>query len=1603
MKKNAKNKNNTKEKILTQNNNPKKKPKQKKLDIIKIEFDLVKEEPMEKPISQNRDGKFIFEKKKNNIDMPELINEFENAPSSIESLKKELFSNKGFFIENSFILTDESAERMANLIHYIKNKIPVLLEGPTGTSKTRTTIIASKYIQKFYIQKEEDNLLRFNLSQETKIDDLISKYVGDQNSFAKIRIEDGAFLKAYRDGKILLMDEINLAQPSVLQCIQQSLDNKIFSSDITGKGLVTIEMNNNFALVATQNPNKGAFAGMRKDLPEGFLSRFQRIVFPGFTEEELINIAMGLAEKEKYEDKNKNQIIKDIVKLHLKWQEINKDDIHVFTIREIENVINALKEKKELYDILVTLYGARFRENQRKKLIDLFQEFTSFKNLKPKEINIEKDFPFFPHCYINDSLINALKSIFFSLNNGRSVIITGEKESGLTQIARWCAKCFYKMKHNEDVKSEECFAICTSIIQVSELIGSQKTSDNPQNNNELLVWKDGFLLKAIIEGKCAVLDSINEAPSTVTEKLNGLLDKKYSIEEEYFDVPENPLNSKIKIDEYFRIICTCNYNKLKEQSPAFLNRFDIICLENQITKDTSKENYEKLIANIFVSIEQNIKIENKNEEKDEENEIINVNSSDDENEDNENEDNENEDNENENEDNEDNENNKDNEDNENNIDNEDENDDIGKKNIEDNIENQENIEETLIQKEEKFISENQNLINLIITYFKKLPIYEEFGIYNNKDDDLYCKYRTISTLFFLCRAIKILKDYFCDNENDSNIKNEDIIETCFSLITANNQEKINISKNIYEQVINILSTNKRYQDENYFFEDSKSLCKFMAIIYLASMINLHLCIIGPPGAGKTTAARAYGQMRHSILELSDNIQKFYMNTFNSTTRPNEFFGTSAMSNKRIVFKDGNLTNSMKIGNVYIADEFNISTETTMKSIIPVLEYIFNIPILIPGIENSVNINHKFFFIICQNDLDTFGRNDLPQKIKDRVRKIYYPEQSLEEIQKICVNINESLYNGLDPGFNKLENNKAKSFGDLMQVINNKHPDQKKIIKDEEDEDSDEIRIELQNWSFRDIYKLFLRIKYQKTNNEKYINFTPEDNILFYEMSSLTSERKRDNFIPFIKLLAKIFKLSTENEKRLINNFESEPQIYKEIFDSEGEIKKTYYLQKGDLRIKLGTYTSNNESKLSQLEGLFTLLNAYFNILLSNISEPLIISGPTSFKTFLARLILSEDKADLVSLNHETSLSQLIGSSSFYSFKEAKKFYLTQIFKILRVNNIHEKLIYLENLNENKEKILNEIEKAKERERFNEKSTFSYALQRLQDLLFQEKKEDENSLINMVLEFKPGLILSAIISKKSLILKDLPNVKTVVLERLNELLTGQQHLNLSEDIQNTFTSDSDKELKDFNQNFRVIALCNEGEETKLSESLLSRFTLIAVNKYTPQEESIVLNTASNNIDLTTIKEMLKNYNKINPNISFSLQQIMNCISITNKMDSFKNNSRDFNLKLSLYCLVKGFIDSKRHSKLPDIKDKFGLNDLQEIKGESPFEKENKFFLKSKLSNISIQANKEIEELNDKKIAFTPKFVEMLEILHLGLATQTPVILEGIKINLRITNF
>ena len=56
---------------------------------------------------------------------------------------------------------------------------------------------------------------------------------------------------------------------------------------------------------------------------------------------------------------------------------------------------------------------------------------------------------------------------------------------------------------------------------------------------------------------------------------------------------------------------------------------------------------------------------------------------------------------------------------------------------------------------------------------------------------------------------------------------------------------------------------------------------------------------------------------------------------------------------------------------------NLSSVSTMKSVVPVLDPLLNKNILIPGEDDCIDIQDNFFFIICQNDIDNLGRNDVP--------------------------------------------------------------------------------------------------------------------------------------------------------------------------------------------------------------------------------------------------------------------------------------------------------------------------------------------------------------------------------------------------------------------------------------------------------------------------------------------------------------------------------------------------------------------------------------------------------------------------------------------------
>ena len=281
----------------------------------------------------------------------------------------------------------------------------------------------------------------------------------------------------------------------------------------------------------------------------------------------------------------------------------------------------------------------------------------------------------------------------------------------------------------------------------------------------------------------------------------------------------------------------------------------------------------------------------------------------------------------------------------------------------------------------------------------------------------------------LCRTIIIYINKF----SNLNINKSNIVNFSFELLFENELSEEN--KQIQEILLNELiygNQNIKYEnlknEEKYFFENSKSLKKLMILIYASSLVNQHLCIIGPPGIGKTLCSRTFSLIREIIFGRKYE-SPFYMHTFNEYTRPSDYFGVSSIKDEKLVFKEGTLTKSLIQGNVFIADEFNISSDNCMRSIVPALELNYSNKLIIPGIEGKIKIDPDFFFIICQNTKDTFGRKELPEKIKSKIKIINYPERIKEEIENICI----SMY--YDIHFEKtMSENQAKLCGQLLPSL-----------------------------------------------------------------------------------------------------------------------------------------------------------------------------------------------------------------------------------------------------------------------------------------------------------------------------------------------------------------------------------------------------------------------------------------------------------------------------------------------------------------------------------------------------------------------------------------
>lgn len=144
-----------------------------------------------------------------------------------------------------------------------KNKIPVLLKGPTGTGKSR-------FIE-FMAYQLEKNLITISCHEETSSTDLIGRFIikGAETIWL-----DGPLTTAVKEGAVIYLDEIAEARPDVIVAIHSLTDHRreLFI-DKLGE---TIHAHEDFMLVASFNP--GYQRGF-KELKPSTRQRFAAVSF----------------------------------------------------------------------------------------------------------------------------------------------------------------------------------------------------------------------------------------------------------------------------------------------------------------------------------------------------------------------------------------------------------------------------------------------------------------------------------------------------------------------------------------------------------------------------------------------------------------------------------------------------------------------------------------------------------------------------------------------------------------------------------------------------------------------------------------------------------------------------------------------------------------------------------------------------------------------------------------------------------------------------------------------------------------------------------------------------------------------------------------------------------------------------------------------------------------------------------------------------------------------------------------------------------------------------------------------------------------------------
>lgn len=1271
----------------------------------------------------------------------------------------------------NFIRTKGAISRIKTVVDGIKSGIPLLLEGETGTSKTATARQAAAEIKQ--------KVIVFNFSSQTSIEDLLGRVSKNNDSWSGFSFIKGPFTEAFENGYCIILDEINLAHETVLQCIEASLDCQQLSLDFAGANFnKIIQMHPEFHLIATQNPLTNRFSQKRNFLSHKFTSRFQKITFNEIGYDELLEIATGLSKNINNMTPN---LIKAIVRFHFEWQKSNFSQMqinnfstnYVFTIREICRTIMSIEKGLTPFESILVNYGARYNDQTKEKIkillkkLGIKEEGTFFSNNfcistiksnfslsdNPRVINTNKKNNF----YMTDTLENVFSNSFHLFDNFQSILIVGPDGCGKTSIGRWIGE-LYPSVAKTNAFSNSKFFICNPEMMISDVIGRYVLykKDMKANKEEIIneiqiEWKYGPVVEAAKNGDCLILDQIDKAPSTILERLNSLFD---GIGQKNFNFPiqENPEEPDILVNPRFRIIATSSLDGLNNLSPALLNRFTIVYVNEQL--DFIGDQLEPFIT--CLSPYSSVALKGSN--------YVKI------------------------------------------------------------------IVDTINVK----LSKNSKLTSLNLS-------------------------RCVNGFF------KILKKF------PKEIKKKDVIsilDFCLYACIDQSREIPDLDDNFIDVMLNDLDDDNEgnQQYDTFHFKEAKSTRKVMATLVACSIIGLHMILIGRTGIGKTAAAMAFSRTLKSNKGKNTTP---HMVSFNGETQLDDLYGYFTIEDGNFTDHHGELSQAMADGQVFIADELNLAEEQIIQSLNVAIEPSSGENIILPVTGSSITVKEGFFFIGCQNDLTMKGRKQLPESIKKKVFCINYPESSREDFTKLCTSIARPFH---------IDNAIPRFSAFLIEKIN---------------ADSS-----LKSWSLREVRILFRRISYFQSKTQDVKGFTSMHHVAFMLISAFKDQTSMINKIA--KLVCSCFVQDKELES-LTNDLTAKIKVLKIIDDEEVSQSHIDSLQQNsdmkndsDYLVKIikGSLEINIHNK--QLffipDNIQQLWQTIFEVYLTYPSEPLLLNGPSGFKTYLSILISS--LSPVIYLHSDSTVSSLIGQITLLDLHQAKTYLFDSLYDFAGYNlSIKKQLNDIKlNIEENVDFEVEALNSVIERIKKNLPSSFIPILQNVANRLIniQNDESDDKSHFRMFSNFtslfKPGLITRSIFQQNSLILKNFAQPSPSVIERFNELLSVTPSLTLFEDTTSTFTSENHNKLYGFSNNFRIIGICLPYEKRNLSDAMLSRLTEVQVPEYSIEEqENVFMTYLQNRVDkhktLHILRQALSIFERYKFNISF--RQKIKIIEVANQ--------------------------------------------------------------------------------------------------------------------------